>query len=110
MFAQGWDIDGDHVEPVVEVFAKGSFFERGAQVAVGGGDEAHVDLDGARATQTLEFALLQHAEKFDLDGGRYVSDLIEEERAFVGELEFAGLAGGGSGERSFFVAEKLALQ
>ena len=44
------------------------------------------------------------------DGGRHVSDFIEEERAFVGEFEFARLAGGGSGEGSFFVAEKFALQ
>src|SRR5208282_6668539 len=34
----------------------------------------------------------------------------KEERALVGEFEFAGLAGGGSGESSFFVAEKFALQ
>ena len=53
---------------------------------------------------------MQHAEKFDLDGGRHVSNFIEEEGAFVGELELAGLAGGGSGERSSFVAEKFALQ
>src|SRR5208282_333882 len=110
VIAQRRDVDGNHVEPVVKVFAKGAVFERGAQVAVGGGDQADVDLDGARSTQALEFALLQHAEKFDLDGGRHVSDFVEKERAFVGEFEFAGLAGGGSGERSFFVAEKFALQ
>ena len=108
--AQRRDIDRDHVKPVVKVFAKRSIFERGAQVAVGGSQKPNVDLDGARAAQALEFALLQHAEKFDLDGGRHVSDFIKEERAFVGEFEFARLAGGGSGERSFFVAEKFALQ
>ncbi len=110
MFAQGRDIDRNHVEPVVEVFAKRSVFERGAQVAIGGSDQPHVDLDGARAAQALEFALLQHAEKFDLDGGRHVSDFIEKESAFVGEFEFARLAGGGSGEGPFFVAEEFALQ
>src|SRR6202035_4085735 len=54
--------------------------------------------------------LLQHAEKFDLDGGRHVSDFIEEQRAFVGEFEFARLAGRGSSEGALFVAEKFALQ
>src|SRR5437660_4448307 len=39
-----------------------------------------------------------------------MSDFVEEQRAFVGEFEFARLAGGGSGESSLFVAEKFALQ
>ena len=38
VLAQRRNIDGDDVEAVVEVLAEGAFFERGAQVAVGGGD------------------------------------------------------------------------
>jgi hypothetical protein len=34
---------------------------------VGGGDDAHVDLDRAVAAHALEFALLQHAQQLDLD-------------------------------------------
>src|SRR5208283_5405088 len=109
-FAQRRDIDRNHVEAVVEVLAKRSIFERGAQIAVGSGEKANVDFDGACAAEPLELALLQHAEKFDLDGGRHVSDFIEKERALIGKFEFARLAGGRSGKSSFFVTEKLALQ
>src|ERR1035438_9198625 len=47
------------------------------------------------ATLAFELPLLQHAQKLDLDGGRHVSDFIEEERALVGQFEFARLAGRG---------------
>ena len=40
----------------------------------------------------------------------HVADFIEKQRALVGEFEFARLAGGGSGEGSFFVTEEFALQ
>ena len=43
----------------------GDFF---LQVAVGGGDDADVDFDGAVAADAFEFALLQDAEEFGLDG------------------------------------------
>src|SRR5260370_21754101 len=46
VFAQRRNVDGNDVEAVVEVFAKRSFFERSAEIAVGGRDEADVSLEG----------------------------------------------------------------
>ena len=40
-----------------------SLFERGAQVPVGGGHQAHIYFDGARAAQTFELAFLQNAQQ-----------------------------------------------
>ena len=104
MLEQRRVVDGNDVQALIQVFAEGAILEGGAQVAVGGGEQAHVDLDGAGAAEALEFALLQHAQEFDLGGGRHVADFVEEERALVGEFELAGLARGGAGEGSFFVA------
>ena len=64
----------------------------------------------SRAAEPLELALLQNAQKFYLRGGGDVSDFVEEQRALVGQLEFAGLTGGGAGEGAFFVAEEFALE
>ena len=42
VLAQRRDVDGHDVQAVVEILAEGALFEGGAQIAIGGGDEAHV--------------------------------------------------------------------
>ncbi len=39
------------------------------------------------AADALELAFLQDAQQLGLDGRRHLADLVEEERAAVGELE-----------------------
>src|SRR5207245_3003770 len=41
-FAQRWDPDLEHVQPVIEVLAELSTLDRLPEVAVGGGDDAYV--------------------------------------------------------------------
>ena len=64
----------------------------------------------ARAAQPLELALLQHAQDLGLGHRREVGDLVEEQRAAVGQLEPALLAPGGAGEGALLVAEQLGLE
>ena len=44
----GGQLDGDDVEAVEEVLAEAPVLDRAAQVGVGGGHDAHVDLDRLR--------------------------------------------------------------
>ena len=67
-------------------------------------------LIGCLAADALELALLQHAQQLGLHRRRDVADLVEEQRAAVGELEAAELALDGAGERALLVAEQLALE
>ena len=108
--AQGRHVDVDDVEPVVEVLAEGSLADLLLEVAVGRGDDAHVDLDRLLAADALELALLEHAQDLDLHVLVDLADLVEEEGALVGELEAAALAGLGPGEGALLVAEELALE
>ena len=55
--------------------------------------------------QALEFALLQGAEQFRLQGDRHFADLIEQQGASAGRLEFAGPGADGSGEGAAGVAK-----
>jgi hypothetical protein len=57
----------------------------------------------------LELALLENAEQLDLDRKRKLADLVEKERAAVGELETAAAPFVGAGEGAALVAEKFAL-
>ena len=63
------------------------------QVAVGGGDDAHVDRDGSCAAEPAHHARLERAQQLRLQLERQLADLVEEERAAVGALEGAGDAG-----------------
>jgi hypothetical protein len=64
---------------------------------------------GARAADALDLAGLDRAQELGLRLEREVADLVEEERAGVGELELALLRLHRAGERALLVAEELAL-
>ena len=108
--AERGDLQGDHVEAVVEILAEEALGDALAQVAVGGGEDAHVDLEGLVAAHALEGALLEEAEQLDLGGQRDLAHLVEEDGAAGGQLEAPLAAGDGAGERALLVAEELALQ
>ena len=80
-------VQADHVEPVVQVFAKPAGADQGLEVLVGRGQDPDVDRDRLRAADPLERHLLEHAQQLGLDLEVDVADLVEEERAAVGLLE-----------------------
>ena len=80
------------------------------QVAVGRGDQPHVDAERPRAAEALELVLLQHAQDLGLRVRAHVADFVEEQRAAVGLLEAADALLVGAGERALFVAEQLRFE
>ena len=73
-------------------------------------DDAHVAANGPIAADPLETALLQHAQQLDLHLQRHVADLIEEQRAALGEFEASEAGRQRAGEGALFVTEQLAFQ
>ena len=109
--AQGRHLDRQDVEAVIQVGAKLAAFDRRFKVGGGRGDHSHVTLDHFIGAHRLEFLLLQHPQQFALQGQGHVADLIEKQRAALGDLQLAGAslaigAGEGAGGR----AEKLGFQ
>ncbi|OGL00334.1 MAG: hypothetical protein A3E31_01655 [Candidatus Rokubacteria bacterium RIFCSPHIGHO2_12_FULL_73_22] len=103
-------VDRDHVEPVVEVLAEALLPHHLREVLVRGSHDAHVHAQRSRAAEPLELALLEHAQDLRLRHRGEVGDLVEEQRAAVGQLEAALLAPGRTGERALLVAEQLGLE
>src|SRR5262249_13916311 len=101
--------DGGDAESVIEVFAERFLSDRLEQVAVGGGQDADIDLDRRAAAYPLEFALLQDAQQLDLRLVRDLGDLVQENGAAVGQLEASAAPGDCAGEGALLVAEQLAL-
>ena len=79
-------------------------------VAVGGGDDPDVDLDGGVGANPLELALLEDAQQLGLGAQRHLADLVEEDGALVGAFEAALAHGHGAGEGALLVAEQLCLE
>lgn len=79
--AQGRQRNLHHIEPVIQIVAKGSLFHQGCQIFVGGGHHANIHLDFLAAAHALELALLQNAQQFDLEIRRQLRYFIQKERA-----------------------------
>ena len=108
--AQGRHVNGEDVDAVVEVVAEATVLNHRAQVAVGGGDDAHVNPDGARAADAANLSLLKCAQEFRLHRNIQLANLVEEERALVGYLEESFLFGVRARERALLVAEEFGLK
>ena len=75
-----------------------------------GGDDAHIAFVLQRAAHALENAFLQHAQQLHLHRQAHVADLVEEQRAALGQLEPALARRDGAGEGALLVAKQLAFQ
>src|SRR5262249_41646175 len=78
------------LQPVEEVLPKLALCDHLLEVLVGRSDDAHIDADRLDAADPLDLALLEGPQDLHLHAGRHVADLVEEERAFLGELETPG--------------------
>src|SRR5205085_2359156 len=90
--AQGRDVNREDGEAKVEVFTKLPGGDGGFQVAVGRGDDAHVNFHVRRAAESRDLALFENAQQLRLHGGRDLADLIKKDGAARRQLELADAA------------------
>ncbi len=108
--AQGGQPQGDDVQAVEEVLPELAGLDRLLDVAVGGGQHAHVHAHGLHAAHAVDLALLQHAQQLGLQPQIHLRYLVQEHGPARGQLELAQLAGYCPGEGAFLVTEEFALQ
>ena len=97
----------DHVETVVEVFAKPAGRHLLLQIAVGGAENARIHLEGLLPPHPLQFMLLQHPQQLRLHPGRGFADLVEKERPALGLDEASLAATVRAGKRPLLMAKEL---
>src|SRR6266508_6954138 len=97
-FPQGRDLDRHDAQPVEEVFAEVSVGDGAAQVAVGCRDDPRVRVPRAVLSHALERALLEDAQKLDLQRKGHVSDFVQKEGPARGDLEAPGAVAHGARE------------
>ena len=108
--AQGRQLDGDDVQPIVQILPERAVRDHPLQVDVGGGDDPDVHLDGVDAPQPPELPLLDHPQQLGLGFQRDRADFVEEDASLIGHLEEALLGGHRAGEGPLHVTEEVRLQ
>src|SRR5262249_55103528 len=109
-FTQRRQMNGNHGKPKVEIFPEspGSYFS--PEVAVGRGDDPHIDRALVRSSYPLAFSLLQDAQQFSLKIAAHFANFIQEQRPAVGAFEESRLSAVGAGERASLVTKEFRLQ
>ena len=103
-------VDRHDVQAVEQVLAEPAVLHHLSEVAVGRGDDAHVDLNRARSAEPFELLFLEHAQDLRLRALAHVADFVEEQRAAVGLLEAADAHAVRAGEGALLVTEELGLE
>ncbi len=106
---QGRQAQIDDVEPVEEIFAEGSVFDHGRQVAVGSGQDARFDGHGVVCADGPDLFFLQGAKKLGLQVERQFANLIEEDGSGFRGDQKAVFATIRAGEGALDMTEKFAL-
>ncbi|BCR22636.1 hypothetical protein KAM429_31930 [Aquipseudomonas alcaligenes] len=92
-------------EAVIEIGAEAPGAHFLGQVAVGGGEDAHIHPVLAVRAQALQLAALQHAQQLGLHRQRQFTDFVEQQGAAVGQLELTAALATGAGEGAAHMAE-----
>ena len=103
------DADRRYADAVVKVLTETAGCDFVAQVAVGHGDQADIDMARFAVADAVDDAFLQHAKKVGLEVEREFTDFVQAQGAAIGEFEAAKATfGGGPGEGAPDVAEQFA--
>ena len=108
-FVQGRNTEHDHAEPVIKVFTEITLLNLFLQVFVGGGYHAHIHRNLLIAAYRREFTFLQHPQYFGLGGQRHITNLVQENGAAIGLLEFSFVVPDGRCKGAFLMPEQFAV-
>ena len=95
---------------MIKILAETPLAHQIEQLHIARGDDAHVDLDGFRAAQAHELALLDHAQQLGLRLRTDRGNFVEENRALIGDLKKSFLRGHRAGEGALHVPEELRFE
>jgi hypothetical protein len=77
-FAQRRNVYRKHIQAIVKVLPEIAFVHVRDKIAIGRCQDAYVDLNGFRASNSLKFAFLKHTKQGNMRFGRQVPDLVEK--------------------------------
>src|ERR1700736_2263849 len=103
--AESRQMYGHDVEAKIEVLAEGAIAISGFEIAVGSGDDTHVDVHLFIAADGANFFFLEHAKELGLHFQGQLANFVQEDSATIGGLKQSGFRPGRSRESALFIAE-----
>src|SRR5215831_13513750 len=100
----------NNADAIKQIFAKLILLHYFGQIAVRRSDNTHIDRNLFRTANPPDRTFLQDAEQLYLHGQAGIPDLIEKDRALVGNFEQSFLVRRRTGESSAHVAKEFAFQ
>jgi hypothetical protein len=85
--AQRRQPDRHDVETIIKILAKFFLLNRLLEILVDGREKTDIATDNFGATDALKLSFLQDAQQLRLKVQRQLADLIEKQRAAVGQLK-----------------------
>src|SRR5262245_9820033 len=107
--AQRRDDEGHPIESEKEIAAKAPLRDLARKIAIRRRHEAHIDDGGAAAADPQDLSRLNRAQKLRLHRLWKLADFVEKNRTACGRLQKPSAFLCGARERTFGMAEKLAL-
>jgi hypothetical protein len=89
---------------------KPAILHRGLEIAAGGKNEPHINVNLVRGAKRPHHPSIQHTEQFRLKRQRHFTDGVEEERAGLSVSQKSGAVGNRIRESASRVAEELCLE
>ncbi len=102
-------VNGNGVEPIIQILTEAAFRYRLAHVDVCGRHYAHVGLPYLLASHANVFTSLKHSEQPCLRSHWQLAHLVEEDGAFVCHAKIAITLAHGTRVGTFLMAEELAV-
>ena len=109
-FTEAWELEPNDVDAVEKIFAERAVLDQLREIPMGRDHDADVGLDRLDPAQRLVDPFLQNPQQTHLHRRRDVADLVEEDRAALGDREAPRLVALGVGEGARLVAEELGLE
>src|SRR5262249_14931910 len=106
---KGEQVDRHHLEAVVQISPECLVRDCLLQVQIGGGDDPDVDPDSPTSADPFDLPFLEHPQQLRLKLRLERADLIQEQRAPLGQLELSEPPLERTRERASLVAEQFRL-
>jgi hypothetical protein len=107
--AQRRYFDGKDPQPIKKIFAKLVIADHAFQIAMCGGNQTDIDLNGFRTSKPFELLLLESPQQLWLKLKAYVADLVQKKASVVCQFESPPFLHQGARESALFVAKQFAF-
>ncbi|MEY3459797.1 MAG: hypothetical protein RL215_2954, partial [Planctomycetota bacterium] len=103
-------MDFGDLQAEVDILSEESIADGLFEVAIGGGDDADIGLQGFATADAFEGVTFEDAEETCLNGGAHFTNFIKKQGSAIGLFEAAWPSFHCAGECAFFVSEEFAFE